>query len=161
MIIVERDPFEVLGIPRTSSDAEIKAAYRNLVKEYHPDKHQGDAFGDVAEELMKEVNTAYCALKSNREAYSGGSPAYRATAYQAYTREEKYAPVAGSRHGAGPHIKSIAALLISICLAVFVPRLFYGEYLFGAFNLIGIIATVVIAAIIYNSIFSLIDDFWR
>ena len=34
-----RDPYEVLGVARTASDSEIKTAYRELVKKYHPDNY--------------------------------------------------------------------------------------------------------------------------
>ena len=51
-----RDPYEVLGIPQTATDDEIKAAYRKLAKKYHPDLNGGSA---EAEAKMKEVNEAY------------------------------------------------------------------------------------------------------
>ncbi len=54
-----RDPYEVLGIPRSASDDEIKAAYRKLAKKYHPDLNGGSA---EAEAKMKEVNEAYNVL---------------------------------------------------------------------------------------------------
>ena len=50
------DPFEVLGVSRSSSEDEIKAAYRRLAKKYHPDLNPGDK---VAEQKMREVNEAY------------------------------------------------------------------------------------------------------
>jgi len=54
-----RDPYEVLGIKHGASEAEIKAAYRELVKKYHPDKYQNNPLGDLAQEKMQEINQAY------------------------------------------------------------------------------------------------------
>ena len=51
-----RDPYDVLGIPRSATAADIKAAYRRLVKQYHPDRHPGDA---AIEQRFKEVQSAY------------------------------------------------------------------------------------------------------
>lgn len=52
----KRDYYEVLGISRSASDAEIKKAYRKLAKENHPDLHPGDK---AAEARFKEINEAY------------------------------------------------------------------------------------------------------
>jgi molecular chaperone DnaJ len=54
-----RDPYEVLGVDRQASAAEIKAAYRRLALSYHPDRNPGD---DAAEEKFKEVSVAYAVL---------------------------------------------------------------------------------------------------
>ena len=51
----KRDYYEVLGIGKNASDAEIKSAYRKLAKKYHPDLNPGDK---EAEEKFKEVNEA-------------------------------------------------------------------------------------------------------
>ncbi|MEA4846568.1 MAG: molecular chaperone DnaJ [Clostridiaceae bacterium] len=52
----KRDYYEVLGIDRNTSDADIKKAYRKLAKQYHPDVNPGDK---TAEAKFKEVNEAY------------------------------------------------------------------------------------------------------
>lgn len=51
----KRDYYEVLGIGKNATDAEIKSAYRKLAKKYHPDLNPGDK---EAEEKFKEVNEA-------------------------------------------------------------------------------------------------------
>jgi DnaJ-class molecular chaperone len=50
-----RDPYEVLGVGRSASEAEIKRAYRKLAKQYHPDKHAGDK---RAQAKFAEINAA-------------------------------------------------------------------------------------------------------
>ena len=47
------DPYEVLGVRQGASEAEIKEAYRNLVKKYHPDKYQGNPLAGLAEEKLQ------------------------------------------------------------------------------------------------------------
>jgi len=55
-----KDPYEVLGVAKGASDADIKSAYRKLVVKYHPDKNAGNK---EAEAQFKEVNNAYDILK--------------------------------------------------------------------------------------------------
>ena len=65
---MNKNPYEVLGVARDASDADIKKAYHKLVLKYHPDKNPGDK---VAEEKFKEVNNAFDILKDpqKRAAY--------------------------------------------------------------------------------------------
>ena len=66
--MAKRDYYDVLGIARAASDQEIKAAFRRLAKECHPDRCNGD---QTSETRFKEVNEAYKALKDpqKRAAY--------------------------------------------------------------------------------------------
>ena len=57
----QRDLYEVLGVSKGASDAEIKKAYRKLARKYHPDLNRDNP--KAAEEKMKEVNVAYDILK--------------------------------------------------------------------------------------------------
>lgn len=65
------DPYEVLGVRRDASDEEIKAAYKELVRKYHPDKYQNNPLSDLAEEKLQEVNEAYDMLMKNRSTGNG------------------------------------------------------------------------------------------
>ena len=51
-----RDPYEILGVPKSASEAEIKKAFRALAKKHHPDKHAGDA---NAQKKFQEISGAY------------------------------------------------------------------------------------------------------
>src|SRR5687767_8136396 len=66
--MAKRDYYDVLGVARSSSDRELKAAFRRLAKECHPDRCNGDS---TAEHRFKELNEAYEALKDpqRRAAY--------------------------------------------------------------------------------------------
>jgi DnaJ-class molecular chaperone len=79
-----RDLYEILGVPRNASEADIKKAYRKLARQHHPDRNPGDK---QAEARFKEVQSAYDVLsdKQKRENYdrfgtaepggfAGGSP---------------------------------------------------------------------------------------
>lgn len=77
------DPYEELGVDRNASDEQIKAAYKELVKKYHPDKYQGNPLGDLAEEKLRDVNEAYDQIMNERKSgagYGAGGAGYGAGA---------------------------------------------------------------------------------
>lgn len=62
------NPYQVLGVAETATDAEVKTAYRELAKKYHPDNYADSPLADLAEQKMKEVNEAYdmiCDMRKN------------------------------------------------------------------------------------------------
>lgn len=61
-----RDPYEVLGISKNATDEEIKNAYRELARKYHPDNYSDNPLSDLAAEKMKEINEAYDAIVDSR-----------------------------------------------------------------------------------------------
>ncbi|MBQ1412707.1 MAG: molecular chaperone DnaJ [Clostridia bacterium] len=64
MADTKRDYYEVLGVEKGASDADIKKAYRQMAKKYHPDLNPGDK---VAEEKFKEVGEAYEVLSDSEK----------------------------------------------------------------------------------------------
>ena len=75
------NPYEVLGIKPGASEEEIRAAYRELVKKYHPDKYRDSDLAEMAGEKMKEINAAYDEVQKIRSGKStagqgtyGGNP---------------------------------------------------------------------------------------
>ena len=61
-----KDPYKILNISRDADEEEIKRAYRNLVKKYHPDRYQNSPLAEEASEKMKEINQAYDLIMKER-----------------------------------------------------------------------------------------------
>lgn len=74
-----RNPYEVLGVREGSSIEEIKKAYKELVRKYHPDQYQNHPLSDLAEEKLKEINEAYDTLSKQ---YEGGRVGNNGNAYR-------------------------------------------------------------------------------
>ena len=67
------DPYKILGVDPGATEEEIKSAYRQLVKKYHPDNYAGSPLADLANEKMQEINEAYdMVMKQRRGGTSGG-----------------------------------------------------------------------------------------
>ena len=76
-----RDPYQVLGVPSTATDEEVKKAYRDLARKYHPDNYHDNPLADLAQERMKEINEAYEAVQSQRKAQRSGGYSASGTGY--------------------------------------------------------------------------------
>lgn len=61
-----KDPYSVLGVNKNATDEEIKNAYRELARKYHPDNYQDNPLSELASEKMKEINEAYDAIINSR-----------------------------------------------------------------------------------------------
>ncbi|MEE1003288.1 MAG: DnaJ domain-containing protein [Acutalibacteraceae bacterium] len=84
------NPYEVLGVDKNATDEEIKAAYKNLARKYHPDNYSDNPLSDLAEEKMKEINEAYDAIMDKRRRGFKGSGS---TAGGTYSETGVYADV--------------------------------------------------------------------
>ncbi len=61
------DPYSILGVPKSASDEEIKKAYRNLSRKYHPDANINNPNKEQAEDKFKEVQQAYRQIMQEKE----------------------------------------------------------------------------------------------
>ncbi len=86
------DYYDILGIPRNADDKEVKKAYRNLARKYHPDvcKEPG------AEEKFKKINEAYSVLSDEQK-----KGQYDNMGHDTYTNASKGSYTGGGQHGGG------------------------------------------------------------
>ncbi len=82
-----RDPYQVLGVSPNATDEELKKAYRDLARKYHPDNYHDNPLADLAQERMKETNEAYEAVQSQRKRSSGDQSGYGGYGAQGYGQQ--------------------------------------------------------------------------
>ncbi|MGQ0484725.1 MAG: molecular chaperone DnaJ [Hyphomicrobiales bacterium] len=96
--MAKRDFYEILGVGRNADEKELKAAYRKLAKQYHPDANPGDK---TVDHKFKEINEAYDVLKDPQK-----KAAYDRFGHQAFEGGMGGARGAGGGAGFGPEFTS-------------------------------------------------------
>ena len=86
------NPYEVLGIKEGTSKEDIKKAYRELAKKYHPDQYGDNPLKDLAEVKMRELNEAYDSLMKNHSSSNnnGSSSGYNSQSNSGSTSNDDY-----------------------------------------------------------------------
>ena len=77
------DPYGVLGVSPNASDEDVKKAYRDLARKYHPDNYVDNPLADLAQEKMKEINEAYDQITRERSSGSASSSSHTGGAHSA------------------------------------------------------------------------------
>lgn len=75
------DPYKVLGVSKNATDSEIKKAYRELIKKYHPDKMSDSPLSEIAQEKTSEVNAAFDDIMNMRRGSSDASSSNGTSTY--------------------------------------------------------------------------------
>ena len=106
-----KDPYQVLGVPETATDEEIKKAYRDLARKYHPDNYHDNPLADLAQEKMKDINAAYEQITKERSGRGSGGSSYSSygSGGTAYQRQQQY----GSQSASGSSVLQQVRLAIN------------------------------------------------
>ena len=106
------DPYQVLGVSPSATDEQIKNAYRELARKYHPDNYANNPLADLAQEKMKEINEAYDQIQRQRKQQqsSRSGQGYSQGGYSQGGYSRGYAGQGGSSRG-GSQFADIRQLL--------------------------------------------------
>ena len=107
------DPYKILGVSPDATDDEIKTAYRNLARKYHPDKYRDSDLAEMAGEKMKEINAAYDEIQKIRAGKTtAGQGTYGGQSYggQGYSGQT----YGGNQHGGSSNPYITARQLINL-----------------------------------------------
>lgn len=84
------DPYKLLGVTPQTSDDDVKRAYRELARKYHPDNYVNNPLADLAEQRMKEINEAYDQIMNERSGRGSAKSPSGGGAYQQYSYGQSY-----------------------------------------------------------------------
>lgn len=82
------NPYQVLGVSPNASQEEVKKAYRDLARKYHPDNYHDNPLADLAQEKMKEINEAYDTIMKGGASSSGSRQSGQSRSYSDYSGSE-------------------------------------------------------------------------
>ncbi len=85
------DPYKLLGVTPQTSDDDVKRAYRELARKYHPDNYVNNPLADLAEQRMKEINEAYDQIMNERSGRASSAGGYGQQGYQGYGQQSRQA----------------------------------------------------------------------
>ena len=107
------DPYEILGLGPGATEEEIRAAYKEQVARYHPDKHHGNPLEELAAAKIVEINRAYDILTKGvqQRGYGAGESTRPTTTAGATTRRGD---------GAGSAMRLVRSLGLIVTLLFFI-----------------------------------------
>lgn len=107
------DPYQTLGVSESASDEEVKKAYRELARKYHPDNYHDNPLADLAQEKMKEINAAYEEITRKRS--GGGSSGGSGYARGGYGGYQQYS---GQQYGGQQYRSGSSSVLQQVRIAI-------------------------------------------
>lgn len=87
------NPYDTLGVSREATDEQVKEAYRELAKKYHPDNYSDNPLKEFADEKMRDINAAYDEVMSQRRSGGGGRSYKNNGSSQSYSGHSNFADI--------------------------------------------------------------------